>query len=63
MKNITIEIIDNGTVEKSYTLEPGEFTIGRDSDNDIILNHKGVSKKHAFLSVTNKDVTFTYSLL
>lgn len=33
-----------------YTLEKGTTTIGRQADNDVVIDHPSVSKKHARLN-------------
>lgn len=39
-----------------YELSEGSISLGRHPDNDIILNDKSVSKKHALITVqTNED--------
>ena len=38
------------TVRKSKEYFPGKITIGRAATNDIALDHKGISKFHAFVT-------------
>lgn len=43
----------------SYPLESASITIGRQADNDIVLNNPGVSRRHARLDLEEK----TYHLI
>ena len=43
--------------KRKSTSEPGEITVGRSPDSDIILYNKLVSKNHAYLQPTPADET------
>ena len=49
---LRIQISTN--VHKDYTLKKGATTIGRRSDNDIVLDDPSVSNQHARLNFENK---------
>ena len=46
--------VDKG---RSFALDPGELTIGREKGSAIQLRGRGVSKNHALLRVRGEDVT------
>jgi pSer/pThr/pTyr-binding forkhead associated (FHA) protein len=54
--NLYLQIFKHGEHKKSVRLPPGEYTLGRDSDSDIVLNDNSVSTAHAKLSVTARKV-------
>lgn len=39
-----------------YDLKNGEYHIGRESDNDIVLNHRTVSRYHAIIQVNESRI-------
>lgn len=43
----TIQVLTGGKTTQSVTMKPEGLTIGRDSDNDIVLLDPNVSRKHA----------------
>lgn len=45
----------NGAVLREIALSPGRSTIGRRPHNDIVLNHPGVSGRHARIGATDND--------
>jgi len=45
---------DNKVIEKVVT-EKTRITIGRTSDNDIVLDNRGVSRKHALIEIANEN--------
>lgn len=46
-----IQIVRNGIIKKTIQLVTGEYTLGREKNCDIILDHKSVSKKHGTLTI------------
>lgn len=48
-------ISQNGIVEGHYFLDKARFTLGRQSDNDVCLNHPGVSNQHAVIVTLSND--------
>ena len=51
--SLDIQIIRDGVVEKTIQLTSGEYALGREKECQIVLDHEGVSKNHAVLSVTS----------
>jgi hypothetical protein len=45
---------DDKIIEKIVTEKP-RITIGRTSDNDIVLDNRGVSRKHALIEIDNNN--------
>lgn len=52
-------ILKNGALDRKLSLDPGTYSIGRGPDNDITLQDKTVSAKHAKLEVDAKKATVT----
>jgi len=48
-----------GVQVKEFQLDRPTFTIGRHPDNDIVIDHMGVSGKHAQLSVDGQAIVLT----
>lgn len=48
-------VSQNGMVEGHYFLDKPRFTLGRSPDNDICLNHPGVSNMHAVIVTVSND--------
>lgn len=46
-----LEVIDSNSQSIVYPLKVGTVSIGRQSDNDIVLTDKGVSRSHCLLYV------------
>jgi len=46
-----IQVIRNDIIKKTDKFVPGKYTIGREKNCDIILDHKSVSKKHGTLTI------------
>jgi type II secretory pathway predicted ATPase ExeA len=54
-RSTMLTIRRNASVIKNYQLGGSPITLGRSLDNDIILRHKLVSRKHAKISVVQDD--------
>ena len=48
-----------GVQIKEYRLDRAALTIGSHEDNDIVIDHMGVSGKHTRLAVEGQTVTLT----
>lgn len=46
---------ENKVIEKVVTEKP-QISIGRTSDNDIVLDNRSVSRKHALIEISDKNV-------
>lgn len=44
-----LEVIEDGEVSNTYTLESQQYTLGRTAINHIVINHDSVSRSHAVL--------------
>tara|TARA_B100001113_G_scaffold280752_1_gene235602 strand:- start:290 stop:637 length:348 start_codon:yes stop_codon:yes gene_type:complete len=54
-----ISLLNNELMSSSWKLKLNDYNIGRSSDNNIILDDITVSRKHASISVTSKNVKIT----
>ncbi|MBF0265490.1 MAG: FHA domain-containing protein [Gammaproteobacteria bacterium] len=45
----TIQLIFNGQVKQTYSIDKPEFTIGRKEVNDIFIDNKSISGRHAVI--------------
>ncbi|MFK5986386.1 MAG: FHA domain-containing protein [Pseudomonadota bacterium] len=50
-----LQLIFDGKIKREYDLNKTELYIGRHPSNDIIIDNKGVSGKHAVVYVEGKD--------
>jgi pSer/pThr/pTyr-binding forkhead associated (FHA) protein len=48
-----------GVLVREYPLDRGVLTVGRHPENDIVIDHMGVSGKHAEVSVDGQSVVIT----
>ena len=54
-----LSLLNNELMSSSWKLVVKDYSIGRSSDNNIILDDITVSRKHALISVTNQNVKIT----
>ena len=54
-----LSLLNNELMSSSWKLISGEYNIGRSSSCNIILDDITVSRKHALISVSNKNVMIT----
>jgi len=55
----TLRFADGPLAGKSLTLEASEMTLGRNSDNDIVVNDPGVSRRHCRFWIRGEQVFLT----
>ena len=54
---IKLVVLLNGHEVLDRTLEPGEYTLGRSPDCDVLLDHTGIEEVHARLQVSPQGVS------
>ena len=54
-----LSLLNNELMSSSWKLVAKDYSIGRSSQNNIILDDITVSRKHALISVSNKNVMIT----
>jgi predicted component of type VI protein secretion system len=50
-----LQLIFAGQIKQEYELSKPELTIGRHSSNDIVIENRGVSGKHAVIQMQGED--------
>lgn len=54
---IQVELSAKDMATRSVTLEPGVYKIGRAQDNDVVIRHETISRRHAEMTVTSDTVS------
>jgi hypothetical protein len=52
-----VEIVKDGQIQNTVTLEDGKYIFGRDSSCDIVLSDVSVSKKHGLITIRSNEIT------